>query len=187
MTFGYSLCGEEEALDKGGGEGVGDLGEISGVDKGEICKGVLTVDELLGEPLGVINFIEELGDNDGLIEGEDRTGLGSVEGEDLLGDFGDGEDPVLVLGKVAGDVLVVVEFTELRENFDKGVEVRVMAFVVVGIIGEDILVHFKGMKGDPLGGLFGGEDGGDFTGDFGKDFVSIVSFSKERFNCEGLL
>lgn len=80
-----------------------------------------------------------------------------------------------------------MELTVLRENFVKGVEVGVIVLVVVGIIGDDILVHFKGIKGDPLGGLLGGEDGGDLTGDFGIDLVSIVSFSKERFKCVGLL
>lgn len=143
------------------------------------------MEELLGEPFGVTSFIEEFGDNDGFMEGDVLIGLGRVEGEDLLGDWGDWEELVLVLGRVAGEVRVLVDLTVLSENF--GVEVRVEEFVVVGIIGEDILVHLKGMKGDPLGGLFGGDDGGDFTGDFGKGFVSIVSFSNDRFNCEGLL
>lgn len=85
---------------------MGDFGEDIGVVKGEICKGVLTVEELLGEPFGVISFIDELGDSEGFIEGDALIGLGRVAGEDLLGDCGEGDDPVLVLGKVAGEVLV---------------------------------------------------------------------------------
>lgn len=148
---------------------------------------MLILVEIVGELFGVRSLIEELGDKEGFIEGDARTGLGSVDGEDLRDDCGDWVVPKLVLGRVAGEVLKLVEFTVLRENFVKGVDESVVKLVVLGIIGEDILVDLKGMKGEPLGELFGGEVGGDFTGDFGKDFVSIVSFSRERFKCDGLL
>lgn len=86
---------------------------------------------------------------------------------------------------MAGEVLVLGGLMVLRENFVTGVEEWAVELVVVE--GEDIQVDRNGMKGEPRGGLLGGEDGGDLTGDFGNGFVSIVSFSKEMFKCEGLL
>lgn len=36
MTFGYSVLGDKEALEWGGGEGLGDSVEVSGILKGDM-------------------------------------------------------------------------------------------------------------------------------------------------------
>lgn len=74
------------ALEDGDGEDVGDLGEPKGVERGDICRGVLTVEELFGEPFGVRSFMDEFGDKEGFIAGDVLIGLGNVDGDDLRGD-----------------------------------------------------------------------------------------------------